>query len=171
MKFKSIAVLSVTLASIAMFSTACQSPNSQAKDNSVSQQNQSAETADNNSPRSGSDGYRQGGGLPPNLKLTDEQKTKLKTIQENYRSKMDNILTDEQKKELKAARDRGQGRKAMQSLNLTDAQKQQMKTLRQSQRQEIESILTPEQKQQLQGMGHKGQHKHKSEDAPASEGQ
>src|ERR671932_39264 len=94
----------------------------------------------------------------------------VQTIQENYRSKMQSILTDQQKNQLKAAREQGKGRSGMQSLNLTDAQKQQMKDLRQSQRQEMYKVLTAEQKQQLQKMGQNRQRKSKSEDSPTDQG-
>lgn len=108
---------------------------------------------------------------PSALKLTGEQKTKIQEIQENYRSKIENILTNEQKNQLKTAREQGKDpRTLMQSLNLTDDQKQQLKTLRQSQRQELENVLTDEQKQQLQGMRDKWQRKQKPEGTPASPG-
>lgn len=176
MKFKSVSMLAVTIAGTAMMLAACQSsnPSTQAAPASQDQaQTQTTDTPDASTPPdSGSMGSSmRGAPLPPGLKLTDEQKTKLKGIQENYRSKMENILTEQQKNDLKAAKGQGKGRKGMQSLNLTDAQKQQLKDLRQSQRQEVDNVLTAEQKQQLQTMRQNRQGKSKSEDNSASQSQ
>jgi len=164
MKFKSVPLLAVAIASTAMILAACKAPSSPTQQATTSSaQAQTTEMPDASTlPDSGSNGSMRGSPLPPELKLTDEQKTKLKQVQENYRSKMETILTDEQKNKLKEARQQGKGRAAMQSLNLTDAQKQQMKDLRKSQRQEIDNILTAEQKQQLQNMRQNRQHKSKS---------
>jgi Spy/CpxP family protein refolding chaperone len=173
MKFKSIPLLAVTIAGVAMTLAACQAQSSLTQEPSGSPaQTQNTDRPDTPAPPGlGSNGSMQGAPLPPGLKLTDEQKTKLKRIQENYRSKMENILTDKQKNELIAAREKGQARTAMRSLNLTDAQKQQIKDLRQSQRQEINSVLTDEQKQQLQKMRQSRQRMPKPEDRPAAQGQ
>ena len=172
MKFKSIPILALTIASTAMILAACQSPtpSTQAAPASQDQAQNTESPGTSAPPDSGSKGSRRGA-LPQELNLTDEQKTKLKGIQENYRSKMENILTDEQKNELKAAQGQGTGRKGMQSLNLTDAQKQQLKDLRQSQRQEIDNVLTAEQKQQFQKMRQSWHQKSQSGDSPASQGQ
>lgn len=173
MKFKSVPLLAVTIAGTAMILAACKAPNPPTQEASGSStQPQNTEMPDtSNPPGRGSNNSMRGADLPPSLNLTDDQKTKIKAIQENYRSKMQSILTDEQKNQLKAARGQGKGRGGMQSLNLTDAQKQQMKELRQSQRQEMDKVLTPEQKQQLQKMGQNRQRKSKSEDSPTAQGQ
>jgi Spy/CpxP family protein refolding chaperone len=158
MHFKSLPMLAVTIAGTAMIAAACQAPSSQTQQPPVS----SAQAQQTGIPDPLT---------PSDLKLTGEQKTKIKAIQENYRSKIENILTNEQKNQLKTAREQGKDpRTLMQSLNLTDNQKQQLKTLRQSQRQELDSVLTDEQKQQLQEMRHKRQRMHKPEGAPASPG-
>jgi Spy/CpxP family protein refolding chaperone len=172
MKFKSIPLLALTIVGSAMTLAACQAQSSSTQEAPApSAQTQNTEIPDTSKPLgSGSKGSIYGA-LPPELKLTDEQNNKIKTIQENYRSKMENILTTEQKNELKTAREQGKDRRGMQSLNLTDAQKQQMKDLRQSQRQEIDSVLTAEQKQQLQKMRQSRQRQSKPEDSPASQGQ
>jgi protein CpxP len=84
---------------------------------------------------------------------------------------MENIFTDQQKNELKAAREQGKKpRQVMDSLNLTDAQKQQIKELRQSQRKEIDNVLTAEQKQQLQKMrqSRQGMHDREGNGTPQS---
>lgn len=173
MKFKTVPMLAVTIAGTAMILAACQSPNpsNQADPTSPDQAQNTESSSTSTAPDSGSTSSMQGAPLPSNLKLTDEQKTKLKGIQENYRSKMENILTDQQKNDLKAAKGQGKGRKGMQSLNLTDAQKQQMKELRQSQRQEVDNVLTAEQKQQLKTMRQNRRGKSKSEDSSASQSQ
>lgn len=172
MRFKFIPILALTIAGTAMILAACQSPTPSTQATPASQdQAQNTENSNTSTPPdSGSKGSMRGA-LPQELNLTDEQKTKLKGIQENYRSKIENILTDEQKNELKAAQGQGTGRKAMPSLNLTDAQKQQLKDVRQSQRQEIDNVLTAEQKQQLQKMRQSWQKKSKSEDSSASQSQ
>ena len=156
MKFKSLAILAITIVGTATLATACQSPNAQSQENAAPSsavspaQAQDTGGADNSTPpHSGSRGSTYGDRLPSSLNLTDDQKSKIKGIQESYRSKMNSILTTEQKNQLKAARQQGK-RTGMKSLNLTDTQKQQIKDMRQSQRQEIEGVLTDQQKQQLQ---------------------
>lgn len=172
MKFKSIPLLALTIASTAMILAACQSPTPSTQAAPASQdQAQNTESPDTSTPPDSSSKGSMRGALPQELNLTNEQKTKLKGIQENYRSKMENILTDQQKNDLKAAQGQGKGRQGMQSLNLTDAQKQQFKDLRQSQRQEIDNVLTAEQKQQLQKMRQSWQKKSKSENSSASQSQ
>jgi Spy/CpxP family protein refolding chaperone len=175
MKFKSIPLLAVTFAGTAMILAACQtqsSPTSKATGSSAQAQNTGMADA-SAPPAPDAKGSMQGAPLPPNINLTDEQKAKIKAILENYRPKMESILTDEQKNKLKEARQQGKTRTAMQSLNLTESQKQQLKDLRKSQRQEIENVLTTEQKQQLQQMRQNRQHKskHDDEDSSASQGQ
>lgn len=182
MKFKSIPLLAVTFAGTAMILAACQtqsSPTPEASSPTTEATGSSAQAQNTKIPDAsvasapGSKGGMEGAPLPPNINLTDEQKAKIKTILENYRPKMESILTDEQKNKLKEARQQGKTRTAMQSLNLTDSQKQQLKDLRKSQRQEIENVLTNEQKQQLQQMRQNRQHKskHDDEDSSASQGQ
>ncbi|HEY9605801.1 MAG TPA: hypothetical protein V6C85_29615 [Allocoleopsis sp.] len=158
MYFKSLPLLAVTIAGVAMISAACQAPSSQTQQPPVSSAQAQQSGMSDTPPLSA-------------LNLTEEQKTKIKAIQENYRSKIANIYTNEQKNQLKTAREQGKDpRTVMQSLNLTDNQKQQLKTLRQSQRQEIDNVLTNEQKQQLQQMRQKRQRMHKPEGAPVSQG-
>ena len=157
MKFKSLSMLAITVVGIATLATACQSPNVQSQDSAPSNAASPAQAQDtggagNSTPfHSGPHASMYGDRLPSSLNLTDDQKGKIKGIQESYRSKTNSILTAEQKNQLKAARKQGK-RTGMQALNLTDTQKQQLKDLRQSQRQEIEGVLTDQQKQQLQEM-------------------
>ncbi|MUG91648.1 hypothetical protein F7734_03765 [Scytonema sp. UIC 10036] len=82
------------------------------------------------------------------LNLSDEQKDKLKEVQEDTRTQLDEILTNEQRDTLKQAIAAGQKPpQAMLSLNLSDEQKQQIQDAMESQRQKISEILTPEQQQ------------------------
>ena len=88
------------------------------------------------------------------LKLTEEQKSQIQEIRKNYRSKIGDILTSEQKAALESAKRQGQNRRrAMQNLNLSSEQKQKLQELKKSKRQEIAGILTAEQKQKLQEIG------------------
>jgi periplasmic protein CpxP/Spy len=96
------------------------------------------------------------------LGLTEKQKADIQVIHRNTRTKIEGILTQEQKDKLKAAfaarqaqrpagqqgpRQRGQG--PWKDLNLTEQQKAQMKQIRDSSKQQIEAILTPEQQAKL----------------------
>ncbi len=173
MTFKSVPLLAVAIAGNAMILAACQTQSSPTqKATGSSAQAPNTEMPDASAPPSpGANGSMQGAPLPPSLKLTDAQKTKIQAILENYRPKMESILTDEQKNTLKQARQQGKTRIAMQSLNFTDAQKQQLKDLRQSQRQEIENVLTNEQKQQLQQMWQKRQRLSQQEGTSVPQGQ
>ena len=97
------------------------------------------------------------------LGLTDKQKADIQAIHSNTRTKIEGILTQEQKDKLKAAfaarqaqrtagqpggpRQRGQG--PWKDLNLTEQQKAQIKQIRDSSKQQIEAILTPEQQAKL----------------------
>ena len=95
-----------------------------------------------------------------NLNLTADQKAQLKTIRENTRSQINNVLTPDQQAKLAAAKQQrqqgqaGQGehkaRGVWASLNLTTDQKAQIKTIRQNAKQQMDAVFTPEQRQQLQ---------------------
>lgn len=174
MKVKSLPLLAVTLAGTVLIVAACKSPSSTTQEGSPSSvQAQKAEIPETPaSPSMGSNRSTPSASLPPDLKLTDEQKTKLKQIQENYRSKMETLLTDKQKNELKAGQEQGKDpRTLMQSLNITDAQKQQIQDMRQSQLQEIANVLTDEQKQQLQKTWQSQQQMPQQEGQGAPQGQ
>ncbi|NJM22169.1 MAG: P pilus assembly/Cpx signaling pathway, periplasmic inhibitor/zinc-resistance associated protein [Richelia sp. RM2_1_2] len=84
------------------------------------------------------------------LNLTQDQKDKLKEIQEENKSALDEILTSEQRETLKEAVTAGKKPpEAMQSLDLSDEQKQQIQEVMESQKQKIAEILTPEQQEKL----------------------
>ncbi|WP_017654480.1 Spy/CpxP family protein refolding chaperone [Fortiea contorta] len=95
-----------------------------------------------------------------NLNLTEDQKNQLKTIRTNTRSRIEALLTPEQKQKLqeaKANRSRGQRPQGERSqggpfafLNLSETQKTQIKQIMESSKQEMEAVLTPEQRQKLQ---------------------
>ena len=135
MKLKFLPFTMMTVSAIAMTLVACQTsvPPTQ------------------NVPGSSANEQMQGFPGVRGVNLTEEQKTKVQAIQENYRSKIDNILTSEQKDAMSAATQQGQNpRQAMRNLNLSSDQKKQVREVMQSQREEISNILTDEQKQQLQ---------------------
>ncbi|QNP28958.1 Spy/CpxP family protein refolding chaperone [Cylindrospermopsis curvispora] len=103
------------------------------------------------------------------LNLTSEQQAKIREIRRDTHSKIEGILTPEQKIKFQAAvkqhqieypnpgesKPRYHGRRGhmgdvLRSLGLTDGQKNQIREIRASSRQQIQSVLTPEQKAQLQ---------------------
>lgn len=105
----------------------------------------------------------------PRLNLTSKQQAKIREIRRDTHSKIESILTPEQKIKFQAAVKqyqteypnlgeskpryrvrRGQMGDALRSLGLTDEQKNQIREIRASSRQQIQSVLTPEQKAQLQ---------------------
>lgn len=103
------------------------------------------------------------------LNLTDAQKTQMRQIREATRAQIENVLTQEQKDKLRAAREqrrqqreqqqaqqggerRGQRSQVWASLNLTAEQQAQIKRIREESRQRMQAVLTPEQQQQMQQM-------------------
>lgn len=103
------------------------------------------------------------------LNLTDAQKTQMRQIREATRQQIENVLTQEQKDKLRAAREqrreqrgqqqaqqggqrRGQRGQLWSTLNLTSEQQAQIQRIRQESRQKMQAVLTPEQQQQMQQM-------------------
>ncbi|NMG11454.1 P pilus assembly/Cpx signaling pathway, periplasmic inhibitor/zinc-resistance associated protein [Brasilonema sp. UFV-L1] len=85
------------------------------------------------------------------LKLTDEQKAKIKEIRRGTRTEVDKILTQQQREQLKTALQNPQeGRRVFDSLNLSDEQKNQLRQVMQSQKTQIDALLSAEQKEELQ---------------------
>ncbi|MEH2422259.1 MAG: P pilus assembly/Cpx signaling pathway, periplasmic inhibitor/zinc-resistance associated protein [Nostoc sp.] len=107
------------------------------------------------------------------LGLTDTQKTQIQAIKRDSRTKMEAVLTPEQKAKLEAAKqarraewqarkaqgqtgqrqpgqhhDRGKGGFA--DLNLSEIQKTEIRQIRQSEKQQIQAVYTPEQRQKLE---------------------
>ncbi len=94
------------------------------------------------------------------LNLTEEQKDKLKELQEEIQSSINEILTTEQRDSLKQAVEAGKKPlEVLQSMSLSDEQKQKIQEVMESQKQKMSEILTTEQKQQLRermGKKHNG---------------
>ncbi|MBD2040316.1 Spy/CpxP family protein refolding chaperone [Microcoleus sp. FACHB-672] len=85
------------------------------------------------------------------LNLTEEQKEQMKLIKQAEREQMNNILTDEQKARLEAAKgNRENMRQVFESLNLTSEQQAQIQELRRESIEKMKSILTAEQLQQME---------------------
>jgi periplasmic protein CpxP/Spy len=91
--------------------------------------------------------------LANKLNLTEDQKAQMKQIKESTRTRIEAILTAEQKAQLQTAKQQGQRkREAFKSINLTEAQKEQIRGIRQETQQQMEAVLTPEQRQTLAQM-------------------
>lgn len=103
------------------------------------------------------------------LGLSEDQKARIKVIQNNARAQMEQVFTPEQKAKLEAARQERQAQrqagerpqpgefrqrrgKKMADLNLTDDQKARMRAIRENTKQQIEAVLTTEQRAKLQEM-------------------
>ena len=107
------------------------------------------------------------------LGLTDAQKTQIQAIKRDSRTKMEAVLTPEQKAKLEAAkqarRAEWQARKAQgqtgqrqpgqhhgrkkgdfADLNLSEIQKTEIQQIRESEKQQIQAVYTPEQRQKLE---------------------
>jgi Spy/CpxP family protein refolding chaperone len=88
--------------------------------------------------------------LMAELKLTDKQKTDLLKADQERRSKIQELLTPEQRKAIAAGRQAGQSlQTVMQTIKLTAQQKTQLQQIAQTHRQKVQSILTPEQRKLL----------------------
>jgi Spy/CpxP family protein refolding chaperone len=97
-------------------------------------------------PGPGFKGRRQ---LGQKLNLTDAQKAQLQEIRQTTHSRVEAVLTADQKAQLETAKQQGTKlREAFQSLNLSDDQRQQIQTIREEGRQQMESVLTSEQREQ-----------------------
>lgn len=92
-------------------------------------------------------------GKQSKLNLTPEQQTQMRQIGESTRAQIENILTEEQKNQLRTAKEGGENRRQIwSSLNLTSEQQAQIQSIRQESQQKMKAILTPEQQQQLEQM-------------------
>jgi periplasmic protein CpxP/Spy len=96
------------------------------------------------------------------LNLTETQKAQLKAIQQKSRTKMELVLTQAQKDQLKAAKASGQ-RGGWKSLNLTADQKAQIKKIRQDAKLQKDGVLTDAQKATLKQ--YRANHRHGSKPA------
>lgn len=90
------------------------------------------------------------------LNLTDAQKTQMKQIREQTKSKIADLLTSDQQAKFNAAADGSHESpmKTLKSLNLSADQKQKVQEIMRDQRQQIQAILTPE--QQAKWKQHRG---------------
>ncbi len=88
--------------------------------------------------------------LMEQLKLTDKQKSSIRTIRANRTRQINNVLTQKQKtqlqSELKSGRKLGE---SIQALNLSTKQKNDIMAIVRKSNQEIKNVLTPTQQQQL----------------------
>jgi periplasmic protein CpxP/Spy len=86
------------------------------------------------------------------LGLTDSQKSDFARIRTNTRTKIDAILTPEQRQQRQAAsQNRQEGRnRGFKALNLSETQKTDIKQIMQASKAEMEALLTPEQKQKFE---------------------
>lgn len=82
--------------------------------------------------------------------LTQRQENQLTQIRLRSRQQVEQILTDEQVKQLMAIMQQGGGlRQAIAAINLSADQKAQLKQVFEVTRKDMANTLTPEQKQQL----------------------
>ncbi|OUC11835.1 MAG: hypothetical protein B0A82_25325 [Alkalinema sp. CACIAM 70d] len=90
--------------------------------------------------------------LKQELNLSQQQVDQIKQIHQSTRSKIEALLTPEQKAQIKAAAGNGQGRRGgmKAAANLTDAQKAQIKEIMKASREQMKQVLTPEQQAKLQ---------------------
>lgn len=107
----------------------------------VSAQDSMQNRTENRKPRGGEQWKK--------LNLTEAQKTEMKAIRENAKSRRDAVLTPEQRALITQAKQSGDRKGVKKSLNLTDAQKQQMKAIGEDSKRQVEAILTAEQKAQI----------------------
>jgi Spy/CpxP family protein refolding chaperone len=98
------------------------------------------------------------------LGLTEAQQTRLRQIQQNTRTQIEGVLTQEQKDQLRTAAEarraqrqagqpgqrQGRGGKGFAGLNLTEDQKSRIQAIKESSKQQMDAVLTPEQRTKLQ---------------------
>ncbi|AFY58005.1 hypothetical protein Riv7116_5637 [Rivularia sp. PCC 7116] len=94
-------------------------------------------------------------GVPsiPGIEFSDEQKEKLKEVNQEARSRMSEILTSEQQDDLRAAVDAGTNpQEAIKTLNLSNKQKNNLEKVQKWQRKQVLGILDNEQKRKIMQM-------------------
>ncbi|MEM6399565.1 MAG: hypothetical protein AAF757_04935 [Cyanobacteria bacterium P01_D01_bin.116] len=94
-------------------------------------------------------------GVPsiPGIEFSEEQKEKLKEINQEARSRINEILTSEQQDSLQAAVDGGSDPKeAIKSLNLSTEQRKEFESIQKLKREQLNNILTNEQKTKIMQM-------------------
>ncbi|CAN1209197.1 Spy/CpxP family protein refolding chaperone [Tumidithrix helvetica PCC 7403] len=92
-----------------------------------------------------------GGGhmMPPDLGLTEQQKTQLDQIRKSTRSQIEGIVTPEQKQQVKTAIANGEDMKDAMDTILSTEQKAQIRSIMQASRKQMQAVLTPEQQQKM----------------------
>ncbi|MEH1890082.1 MAG: P pilus assembly/Cpx signaling pathway, periplasmic inhibitor/zinc-resistance associated protein [Nostoc sp.] len=113
------------------------------------------------------------GGHWKDLGLTDAQKTQIQAIHRDSRTKIEAVLTPEQKAKLEAAKQarraewqarkaqgqtgqrqpgqhHGRGKGDFADLNLSEIQKTEIRQIRESEKQQIQAVYTPEQRQKIE---------------------
>ena len=94
-------------------------------------------------------------GIPqiPGINFTEEQKEKLKEVNQEARSRIGEILTSQQQEDLEAAVEEGSNpEEAIKTLNLSKEQKKNLEEVQKWQREELKDILTREQKMKIMQM-------------------
>ncbi|MGJ5674273.1 MAG: Spy/CpxP family protein refolding chaperone [Nostochopsis sp.] len=94
------------------------------------------------------------------LKLTSDQKNRLQKVQDNFRSRLGEILTSEQRDKWQKAIAEGKSpQEVMKIVNPSSGQKRKLRKVMQSQQEQVNNILTPEQREQMRNMGGNGQNR------------
>jgi Spy/CpxP family protein refolding chaperone len=87
------------------------------------------------------------------MEFSDEQKEKLKELNQEVRSRMSEILTSEQQDDLRASVKAGNNpQEAIKTLDLSDEQKGKLKKVQKWQRKRLSNILNNEQKRKIMQM-------------------
>ena len=101
------------------------------------------------------------------LNLTPDQVNQIRTLRSTTHSKMDAVLSADQKAVIKATLKEGKGHKAaMKAANVTDAQRAQMKQIREDSKAAMDKILTPDQRAKLQEKMQQHQGKRHNQNRP-----
>lgn len=83
------------------------------------------------------------------INLTSAQQSRISQIRRQTRSRLERVLTSEQRQLLSNQGQSSSGFGRVRELNLSDAQRAELRATMQSEQQQIEAVLTPEQRQQL----------------------
>jgi Spy/CpxP family protein refolding chaperone len=87
------------------------------------------------------------------LGLSETQRTQIEAIKSETKTLIEGVLNEQQRQQLQAARQNGQGKRGVwSSLNLSEQQKNQIRSIKQAQKAKMEAVLTPAQREQLQQM-------------------
>ncbi|HEY9646756.1 MAG TPA: Spy/CpxP family protein refolding chaperone [Chroococcidiopsis sp.] len=85
------------------------------------------------------------------LNLTESQRTQLEQIHQNTRTQIENLLTEQQRQQVRSAIESGSNpREAMRAANLTTEQRDQVRSIMEAAREQSQSVFTDEQRAQLE---------------------